>query len=137
MEQWTLKAMVNLNVNAPPFNHNPSSWSQRVPIAILAGVAFIISSYMALYQWRLITDVWGQIFDEQTKLVLDSNVSERMRYWLCIPDAALGAIAYLGDLIFGLAGSSTRRCQDRPWMVLLFGLDVIPLGIVSVVLVVM
>lgn len=52
------------------------------------------------------------------------------------PDAALGAIAYLGDLIFGLAGS-TRRWQYRPWMVLLFGLDVIPLGIVSAILVVL
>ena len=41
-----------------------------------------------------------------------------------------------GDLIFGLAGS-TRRWQYRPWMVLLFGLDVIPLGIVSAVLVVL
>jgi uncharacterized membrane protein len=57
-----------------------------------------------------------------------------MRRWFGIPDAALGAIAYFGDLVFGLAGS-TRRWQYRPWMVLLFGLDVIPLGIVSAVLV--
>jgi hypothetical protein len=35
-----------------------------------------------------------------------------MRRWFRIPDAALGAIAYLGDLVFGLAGS-TRRWQDR------------------------
>src|SRR5688500_19879522 len=59
-----------------------------------------------------------------------------MRSWMLIPDAALGAIAYLGDAIYGLAGT-TRRWQYRPWMVLLFGLDVIPLGIVSAVLVVM
>jgi len=59
-----------------------------------------------------------------------------MRGWFGIPDAALGAIAYLGDAIFGLAGS-TRRWQYRPWMVVLFGLDVIPLGIVSAVLVVL
>jgi hypothetical protein len=39
-------------------------------------------------------------------------------------------------VIFGLAGS-TRRWQYRPWMVLLFGLDVIPLGMVSAILVVM
>jgi hypothetical protein len=37
-------------------------------------------------------------------------------------------------LIFGLAGS-TRRWQYRPWLVLLFGLDVIPLGLVSMILV--
>jgi uncharacterized membrane protein len=126
----------DLDVPAPPWKHNPSSWRHRVPICLLAGVAFLISSYMALYQWRLIGDVWDPVFGEQTKQVLDSAVSERMRQWLRVPDAALGAIAYLGDLLFGLAGS-TRRWQYRPWMVLLFGLDVIPLGIVSAVLVVL
>lgn len=128
--------MRELDVNAPPWQHNPSSWQQRIPICLLAGVAFLIASYMALYQWRLVVDVWDPIFGEQTRQVLDSEVSERMRRWFRIPDAALGALAYLGDLIFGLAGS-TRRWQYRPWLVLLFGLDVIPLGIVSAVLVVM
>ncbi len=128
--------LADLNVNAPPWKHNPSAWSQRIPICILAGVAFLIASYMALYQWRLVGGVWDPIFGEQTRHVLDSDVSEQMRRWFRIPDAALGALAYLGDLIFGLAGS-TRRWQYRPWLVLLFGLDVIPLGIVSAVLVVM
>ena len=125
-----------LEVNAPPWKHNPSSWKQRIPICVLAGVAFLIATYMALYQWRLVGYVWDPIFGEQTRHVLDSEVSEQMRQWFRIPDAALGALAYLGDLIFGLAGS-TRRWQYRPWLVLLFGLDVIPLGIVSAVLVVM
>lgn len=124
-----------LEVNAPPWKHNPSSWRHRIPICLLAGVAFVIATYMALYQWRLIADVWDPVFGEQTRQVLDSEASEIMRRWLRIPDAALGALAYLGDLIFGLAGS-TRRWQYRPWLVLLFGLDVIPLGIVSAVLVV-
>lgn len=126
----------DLNVNAPPWDYNPSAWRARIPICLLAGGAFLISTYMALYQWRLISDVWDPIFGEQTRRVLDSDVSERMRQWFRIPDAALGALAYLGDVIFGLAGS-TRRWQYRPWMVLLFGLDVIPLGIVSAILVVL
>jgi len=126
----------DLNVNAPPWKYNPSSWRQRVPICLLAGVAFLIAAYMALYQWRLIGDVWDPVFGEQSRHVLDSDVSERMRRWFRVPDAAFGALAYLGDLVFGLAGS-TRRWQDRPWLVLLFGLDVIPLGVVSAVLVVL
>lgn len=126
----------NLQVTTPPWEYNSSAWSQRIPICLLAMVAFVIAAYMALYQWRLINDVWDPVFGEQSKQVLDSAVSERMRRWFGIPDAALGAIAYLGDAIFGLAGS-TRRWQYRPWMVLLFGLDVIPLGIVSAVLVLM
>jgi hypothetical protein len=119
-----------------PWNYNPSSWRQRIPICLLATVAFVIAAYMALYQWRLIPWAWDPIFGPQTARVLDSDVSEAMRRWMLIPDAALGALAYLGDAIFGLAGS-TRRWQYRPWLVIVFGIDVIPLGIVSAVLVVL
>jgi Vitamin K epoxide reductase family len=123
-----------LDVPAPPWSYNPSSWKQRIPICLLAGVGFLVAAYMGLYQWRLIGDVWDPIFGEQTRSVLDSEVSERMRRWFRLPDAVVGAMAYLGDAIFGLAGS-TRRWQFRPWLVVLFGIDVIPLGIVSAVLV--
>jgi len=125
-----------LEVPAPPWRHNPSGWKQRLPICVLAGVACLIATYMGLYQWGLVDDVWDPFFGDQSKQVLDSAVSERMRGWTGMPDAMLGAIAYLGDLIFGLAGSQ-RRWQFRPWMVVLFGIDVIPLGIVSAVLVVL
>jgi uncharacterized membrane protein len=135
MEHFT-GAWPDLHVAAPPWRHNPSSWRQRAPICVLAGVATVIAAYLALYQWRLIGGVWDPIFGEQSARVLDSETSEQMRRWLGVPDAALGAFAYLGDLIFGLAGS-TRRWQYRPWLVLLFGLDVIPLGVVSVILVVL
>jgi nucleoside-diphosphate-sugar epimerase/uncharacterized membrane protein len=135
-ERGAARAELDLDAPAPPWGYNPSAWRHRVPICVVAGVAMLIASYMALYQWRLIAGVWDPFFGEQSKRVLDSDVSERMRAWVGVPDAALGALAYLGDLVFGLAGS-TRRWQDRPWMVVLFGLDVIPLGIVSAVLVVL
>jgi hypothetical protein len=96
----------------------------------------LIAIYMGLYQWRLISTAWDPVFGEQTQRVLDSEVSHTMGRWLRIPDSILGAFAYLGDVVFALAGS-TRRWQDRPWLVVLFGLDVIPLGLVSVVLVVL
>src|SRR5688572_22631832 len=124
----------DLNVTAPPWDYNPSSWRQRVPICVLAGAAFVISAWMALYQWRLIGSVWDPVFGQQTVQVLDSDVSHSMQKWFGIPDAALGAVAYLGDVVFGLAGC-TRRWQFRPWLVILFGLDVIPLGGVSALLV--
>lgn len=119
-----------------PWHYNPSAWRQRVPICALATVAFLIACYMGLYQWRLIDSAWDPVFGRQTQSVLDSNVSEWMRRWFLIPDAIFGAIAYLGDVIFGLAGSS-RRWQYRPWLVIIFGIDVIPLGVVSAVLVVL
>jgi uncharacterized membrane protein len=102
----------------------------------LAAVATAIAGYMALYQWRVIDNVWDPVFGEQSRQVLDSQVSDQMRGWMRIPDAALGAVGYFSEVVLGLAGS-TRRWQYRPWMVVLFGFDIIPLGIVSVVLVIM
>lgn len=120
---------------APPWDYNPSAWSQRIPICVLAAVAMVISTYLALYQWRLIDAVWDPVFGSAaTEGVLDSGVSHRMQRWFGVPDAALGAIAYLGDAVFGLAGS-TERWRSRPWLVIVFGIDVIPLGGVSALLV--
>ncbi|MEX0704409.1 MAG: vitamin K epoxide reductase family protein [Planctomycetales bacterium] len=129
-----LKRHPALHVAVAPWDYNPSSWRQRIPICLIATAGFLIAVYMGLFQWRLIDTVWDPVFGDQTKTVLTSDVSHRMHYWFRVPDAAFGAFAYLGDAIFGLAGS-TRRWQYRPWMVVLFGIDVIPLGIVSAVLV--
>jgi hypothetical protein len=131
-----------LNVPGPPWDYNPSAWSQRVPICLLAIVGFLISTYMGLYQWHLIEGVWDPLFGSRdagkngTEYVVTSPTSHTMYSWFHIPDAVFGAFAYLGDAVFGLAGS-TRRWQYRPWMVLIFGFDVIPLGVVSVILIVM
>ena len=126
----------DLDASPPPWDWNPSAWSQRIPICVLAGIGFLIATYMSLYQWRLIDSVYDPVFGAQSQQVLDSDVSHQLRRWFGIPDAAFGAIAFLGDAIFGLAGS-IRRWQYRPWMVVVFGIDVIPLGIVSATLVFM
>jgi uncharacterized membrane protein len=117
-----------------PFNYNPSSWRQRIPIAVLALVAAGISFYMSLFQWGFIDSVWDPVFGDQSNKVLKSDVAHDMFMLIGIHDAALGVLAYLGDAILGLAGSE-RRWQYRPWMVILFGIDVVPLGIISAVLV--
>lgn len=124
----------DLDAIVRPWNYNPSSWRQRIPICLLALVAFFLAVHLALYQWRLIDDVWEPFFGAGSQRVLDSEVAAQMHLWLGVSDAALGALAYLGDAIFGLAGS-TRRWQYRPWLVILFGIDVIPLGLVSGILV--
>lgn len=138
MNNKKIHSEVELDLNAPvaPWSYNPSAWSQRVPICVLAGVATLIASYMALYQWRLVDSVWDPVFGDGTQQVLDSKVAQTMDRWIGVPDAAFGAFAYLIDAVLGMAGS-TRRWQYRPWLVILFGIDVIPLGIVSCVLVVL
>lgn len=125
-----------LNGIPEPWWYNPSSWSQRLRMVAIATVAVFISLYLGLYQWRLIDSVWDPFFGEGSKQVLDSDVSHAIRSWISIPDAILGCIAYISDAVFAIAGC-TRRWQYRPWLVLLFGIDVIPLGGVSAILVLM
>jgi len=136
MSAKEIRELDSIHAPAAPWSHNPSAWSQRVPICILAEVATLMAAYMALYQWRLLGSVWDPVFGDGTEKVLDSKVAQTMDRWIGIPDAAFGAFAYLGDAVLGMAGSP-RRWQYRPWLVILFGIDVIPLGIVSSVLVVL
>lgn len=119
-----------------PWNYNPSSWNQRVRIALIALVATFIALYLGLYQWGVIATVWEPLFGDGTIKVLTSDVSHEFTSWIRIPDAILGVFAYLSDAVFAFAGSE-RRWQDRPWLVILFGIDIIPIGIVSAILVVL
>src|SRR6056297_4071345 len=118
----------------PPYKHNPSAWSQRIPICLCAAVAAAMSTHLSMYQWGLIDSTWDPVFGDGSNRVLKSDTAKWMYSVLGIHDAALGVLAYLGDAILGFAGSP-RRWQYRPWLVILFGIDVIPLGIVSVILV--
>lgn len=113
----------------------PSRFSQRVLLSFVSAAAALIAIYMGLYQWGLIENVWDPVFGTETEAVLKSNASHVMRQYLLIPDAILGAVSYIGDIFFALAGSS-QRWYDRPWIVLLFGLYVIPPAMVSILLVI-
>lgn len=112
----------------------PSSWKSRYLIAFLAAIATLIALYLGLYQWRIVSHVWDPVFGQGTENVLDSDVSHDIIQWIRIPDAFMGVFAYLADIIFALAGSS-NRWQDRPWLVIIFGISVIPVGMVSILLV--
>lgn len=68
-----------IDLHAPVlFDYNPSAWSQRVPICVLAMVAAGIAMHMAMYQWKIIPYAWDPVFGEQTAKVLTSNVARRM-----------------------------------------------------------
>lgn len=131
-ERW--QSAVDMDANAPPFDRNPSSWRQRIPIALLATAGTLISTYLALYQWGLVESVRDPLFGEGSEKVLESSAAKKMDRFLHIPDAAFGAWGYFSEAVFTLVGG-TRRWHHRPWMVMIFGLDVIPLGLVSAILV--
>ena len=115
----------------PGWDYNPAEWSQRIPIVILAVVGVFIAGYLSLYQFELIDTVWEPFFGDGSITILNSKVS----HVLPIPDAALGAFGYLVDAVTGIIGG-TGRWKKMPWIVIVFGLAVGPLGFVSVMLVV-
>jgi uncharacterized membrane protein len=118
--------------NIPPgWEYNPAAWSERIPIVILAVVGLGIATYLSLYQFGVFSTVWEPFFGNGSKKILNSSISRV----LPIPDAALGAIGYLVDAVTGVIGG-TRRWRTMPWVVVVFGLAVGPLGFVSLMLVV-
>jgi hypothetical protein len=116
----------------PGWSYNPSDWIQRGPIIAMAFVGFFLSRYLAAYQLGHIAYPWDPVFGDGTRRVLDSEVS---RAWP-ISDAGLGAVSYMLEALSGFMGGR-NRWRTMPWMVLMFGVLVVPLGIVSVVLVIL
>jgi nucleoside-diphosphate-sugar epimerase/uncharacterized membrane protein len=114
--------------DAPPgWDFSPSSWTNRLPIIALAFVGLFISRYLAAYQLGHIESAWDPFFGEGTQNIITSKVSEA---WP-ISDAGLGAATYVLEIVTGVIGDK-RRWRTMPWLVLLFGLLVVPLGAVSI-----
>lgn len=115
----------------PGWDYNPASWPQRIPIIAAAVVGFIMAMYLAAYQFGWIKNAWDPFFGEQTETILESPVSKL----LPVPDAFLGALGYLADAVAGAIGGR-RRWRTMPWIVILFGVFVGPLGAISIALVI-
>lgn len=116
----------------PGWSYNPSAWGERLPIVGLATVGLAIATYLSLYQWNIFPTVWEPFFGNGSQTVLTSGVSRI----LPIPDAALGALGYLADAVTGVIGGR-GRWKRMPWIVILFGLAVGPLGAISILLVIL
>ncbi len=114
------------------WDYNPSAWGQRLPIVALALVGFAVATYLALYQLDVVSSVWEPFFADGSRVVLNSSVS----HVLPVPDAALGAASYLLDAVTGAVGGRDRW-RRMPWLVILFGVAVGPLGAASVILVIL
>lgn len=118
----------------PGWSYNPSAWTQRLPIIALALIGLYVSRYLAAYQLGHIDDVWDPFFagsprDPQngTEEIITSPVSEA---WP-VSDAAVGGYTYLLEIVTGIVGSQ-RRWRTMPWLVVLFGLMIAPLGVTSI-----
>ena len=116
----------------PGWSYNPSSWPQRAPVIALALVGLFLSRQMTAYQLGYIPSLPDPFFGLGTERVLTSDVSKAFP----IPDAGLGAVAYMIEFLMGFMGDK-RRWRTMPWMVTFFGILVVPLGIVSVTLIIL
>ncbi len=114
------------------WSYNPSSWPQRAPIIGLALVGFFLSRQMTAFQLQHITSFADPFFGLGTISVLTSDVSRSFP----IPDAGLGAVAYMIEFLMGFMGDKARW-RTMPWMVTFFGILVVPLGVVSITLIVL
>jgi nucleoside-diphosphate-sugar epimerase len=122
----------------PGWSYNPSEWSQRVPIIVLALLGLYVSRYLAGYQLGHLPALWDPFFvgsptdpRNGTEEIVTSWVSKA----LPVSDAALGGYTYPLEILTGLVGSR-RRWRTAPWLVLLFGLMIVPLGLTTILFIV-
>jgi len=120
----------------PGWAYTPSSWLQRMPIAVLALIGFLIARVLGAYQLGHIDSVWEPFFAGSgamegvmngTETIITSDMSKA---WP-IPDGALGAIVYTLELVMTWMGLKTRW-RTMPWMVLALAITILPLGVVSI-----
>lgn len=127
-----MMAYMKMGSEVPPgWSYNPSSWPQRWIMIVLGFIGWIVSRYLAAFQLGYIDVAWDPFFGNGSMQVLNSKMSHS----LPISDGALGAMAYTLEFLMGWMGSSSRW-RTMPWMVALFGILVIPLGLVHIFLVI-
>ncbi len=124
---------VHQGAKTPPgWSYNPSSWLQRMPVITFAFFCWLIARYMAAYQLGYLDAMWDPAFGaEGTIKVITSHLSKQFP----VSDAGLGAAVYTLETLFGCKGGE-ERWSSMPWIVVLFGILVVPAGLVSILLII-
>lgn len=134
MPGMSMEGMMDPRSIPPGWTYSPSTFAQRLPIAYLGLIGLLISRVLTAYQLGHIDSAWEPFFAgaptdprNGTEEIITSDVSKA---WP-IPDAGLGAISYLLEILMAVMGGRDRW-RTMPWMVTFFGILVIPLGVVSI-----
>lgn len=140
-----LRALASDDDRPLGWSYSPSTWTQRLPIIALSLVGLFVSRYLAAYQMGHIEGLWDPFFGPgdpasagaapQAQNGSETVVTSWLSKGFPIPDAGLGAAAYALDILAGAIGDR-RRWRTMPWLVFLFGLLIVPLGIVSLTFVI-
>ena len=134
MPGMSMEGMMDPKSIPPGWTYSPSTFAQRLPIAYLGLIGLLISRVLTAYQLGHINSAWEPFFAgaptdprNGAEEIITSDVSKA---WP-IPDAGLGAISYLLEILMAVMGGRDRW-RTMPWMVTFFGILVIPLGVVSI-----
>lgn len=104
-----------------------SAWSRRIPVIVLSLAGFAIAMTLTLFQLDVLDSIWDPFFGDGSRRVLTSSVSQA----LPIPDASLGAVAYLLEAIMESLGG-TDRWHKHPWIVAMAALIAGGLGLAAI-----
>lgn len=134
MPGMSMDGMMDRKVIPPGWTYCPSTAAQRFPIAAMGLLGLLISRHLTAYQFGHIDYAWepffaGSLNDPRngTEEIITSHVSEA---WP-IPDAGLGAVAYLLEILMAVMGTRDRW-RTMPWMIMGLAILVVPLGIISI-----
>ena len=132
MPGMSMAGMMDRSDMPPGWTYSPSTYLQRLPIIALAAMGFLISRHLAAYQLGHIEGAWDPFFAGShglngTQTIITSDVSKA---WP-VADGGLGALAYMFEILMGAMGGR-QRWRTMPWMVTMFGVLVVPLGVVSI-----
>lgn len=113
-----------------------SAWRRRLVSAALALAGCGIAAYLALYQYRVLDQVWEPFFGNGSRHVLQSDILRPISRALGFPvhDAALGGAAYLTEAVLALAAGPARN-KTHPWRLLAYAALVLAMGLGSVALI--
>ena len=113
----------------PDWDENPTAWPKRLSFAARAFVGLCIAAYLTLYQVGAFSNVWEPFFGSGSREVLTSTFSRS----LPVPDASLGALAYLTELVLSFIGGRDRW-RTLPWTTIVLGFVVSFGAVVSILL---
>ena len=134
MPGMSMAGMMDNRSIPPGWTYSPSTDAQRLPMVAMGLIGFLIARMMTSYQLGHIDGAWEPFFAGSasdprngTEEIITSDVSKA---WP-IPDAGLGAVSYMFEILMAVMGTRTRW-RTMPWMVTFFGILVIPLGVISI-----
>ena len=111
---------------------NPSSWWPRGATIFIALICWFLARYLTSYQLGYTKSVWDPFFQNGSLQVLTSSIARIIP----ISNAGLGSLCYSLILLLGVQGNA-QRWRSMPWGVILYGLLVIPTGLLSIFLIIL